>query len=708
MSQNRPKKSYTRQVSSRSPPIHRQKSYQSPAYIYSPRTKIQSQYKKYNSNLKANRRFPSSTKVPNMESKSQNLPKNQKSTNWVSSLGDISFPSNSKPSTSCTPVSPSAYLLFPSPTSPKTRTPATLRQIIDDSGFQILRESPLSAKDSYYARDINDNNVTSDYISSKPNSMRYSNNSSNISNVAKPFITNTVNNDQKQGSEQVHFKLNNLNDNSNVNDELKSSNTKSAEQTNSSSFQVEFLQREAAMQNEKRADLEKLFDMTDFNLDKFDMANMDLNDEPALDDVDENDIKIELSENNTSNSKSSNSNLAKSPKINDEPTKTKSKPENPSLNSSKDKNDKSLISSPKVAPKRSSSISPKEANLANSNKYPEKSPKERQADNFSAKKVTPISAQPKPVKNSHSYESSSSQSDSSSSTNLNETVTVKPSNKSISEPVKTMKENDQSNFTKSGNDFNGSTENSEEDEYYSKLAKSVAGSKPTIKNSNDGGYSSNLTKSGTNFKDSIDNSDDGGYLSNLTKSGTNFKGSIENSDDDGYSSNSTKSGNDFNGSTENSEEDEYYSKLAKSVAGSKPTIKNSNDGGYSSNLTKSGTNFKDSIENSDDDSYFSNLSVDALDDTIPETSSSEFGLSEPQMSINIFGDVSSFLYPGGGRQNQPSSASSSNSAKTGQFSSYKHPVTPPRSSFKNDDSESRSPRNGRKSVTFILPENEDS
>ena len=68
---------------------------------------------------------------------------------WVHQLNDCLMPPPKG-----TKVSPSAILLFPSPVIPNTRTPETLRQIIDDSGMSVLDESPLSAKDAYYARDI--------------------------------------------------------------------------------------------------------------------------------------------------------------------------------------------------------------------------------------------------------------------------------------------------------------------------------------------------------------------------------------------------------------------------------------------------------------------------------------------------------------------------------------------------------------------------
>ncbi|OHT00860.1 hypothetical protein TRFO_32379 [Tritrichomonas foetus] len=73
-------------------------------------------------------------------------------------------------------VSPSAHLLFPSPTSPTTRTPRTLRRIIDDSGFKVLKESPLSARDSYYARDLKleDKNIIRHKIDIKPSPRPYS------------------------------------------------------------------------------------------------------------------------------------------------------------------------------------------------------------------------------------------------------------------------------------------------------------------------------------------------------------------------------------------------------------------------------------------------------------------------------------------------------------------------------------------------------
>ncbi|OHT10919.1 hypothetical protein TRFO_19597 [Tritrichomonas foetus] len=51
-------------------------------------------------------------------------------------------------------ISPSAVLLFPSPVMPNTKTPETLRQLIDDSGLIVFDESPLSARDPYYAKDI--------------------------------------------------------------------------------------------------------------------------------------------------------------------------------------------------------------------------------------------------------------------------------------------------------------------------------------------------------------------------------------------------------------------------------------------------------------------------------------------------------------------------------------------------------------------------
>lgn len=69
--------------------------------------------------------------------------------NWMTQLNDVVLPRQRG-----TIVSPSAVLLFPSPVVPNSRTPETLRQIIDDSGLKVLDESPLSARDSYYAKDI--------------------------------------------------------------------------------------------------------------------------------------------------------------------------------------------------------------------------------------------------------------------------------------------------------------------------------------------------------------------------------------------------------------------------------------------------------------------------------------------------------------------------------------------------------------------------
>lgn len=69
--------------------------------------------------------------------------------NWMTQLNDVVLPRQC-----ATKVSPSAVLLFPSPVVPNSRTPETLRQIIDDSGLKVLDESPLSARDSYYAKDI--------------------------------------------------------------------------------------------------------------------------------------------------------------------------------------------------------------------------------------------------------------------------------------------------------------------------------------------------------------------------------------------------------------------------------------------------------------------------------------------------------------------------------------------------------------------------
>lgn len=75
--------------------------------------------------------------------------KSTETDNWMTQLNDVVLPKNRG-----TIVSPSAVLLFPSPVVPNSRTPETLRQIIDDSGLKVLDESPLSARDSYYAKDI--------------------------------------------------------------------------------------------------------------------------------------------------------------------------------------------------------------------------------------------------------------------------------------------------------------------------------------------------------------------------------------------------------------------------------------------------------------------------------------------------------------------------------------------------------------------------
>lgn len=97
-----------------------------------------------------------SRQVPTSPKKSENSPKKEhrSPTNWVSSLNEVVTTPRKRSNSFSTP-SPSAYLLFPSPHSPTTRTPRTLRQIIDDSGFHVLKESPLSARDSYYSPDLN-------------------------------------------------------------------------------------------------------------------------------------------------------------------------------------------------------------------------------------------------------------------------------------------------------------------------------------------------------------------------------------------------------------------------------------------------------------------------------------------------------------------------------------------------------------------------
>lgn len=79
----------------------------------------------------------------------KNMTKSRQPSNWMTQLNDVILPRNQN-----TVISPSAVLLFPSPTVPNTRTPETLRRIIDDSGMRVLDESPLSARDSYYAKDI--------------------------------------------------------------------------------------------------------------------------------------------------------------------------------------------------------------------------------------------------------------------------------------------------------------------------------------------------------------------------------------------------------------------------------------------------------------------------------------------------------------------------------------------------------------------------
>ncbi|OHS97994.1 hypothetical protein TRFO_09168 [Tritrichomonas foetus] len=88
-------------------------------------------------------------KQPRALKSARGPPKKLSPDDWMFRLDDCIMPPPKG-----TKVSPSAILLFPSPVIPNTRTPETLRQIIDDSGLHVLDESPLSARDAYYAKDI--------------------------------------------------------------------------------------------------------------------------------------------------------------------------------------------------------------------------------------------------------------------------------------------------------------------------------------------------------------------------------------------------------------------------------------------------------------------------------------------------------------------------------------------------------------------------
>ena len=179
MNQSRPRRVVTRPISTRSPPNNRKKHNPNPNYAYSPRTTRKTNAT-YNSSTQTKNQYSPYLNAYKSNKKSQDTRKPQENVNWISSLNNISFSTQNKPANSNLSVPASASLLFPSPSSPITRTPGILRKLIDDSGMKILRESPLSARDSYYAKDINEqisceNQVTFSQQLSRPYSIQHGN-----------------------------------------------------------------------------------------------------------------------------------------------------------------------------------------------------------------------------------------------------------------------------------------------------------------------------------------------------------------------------------------------------------------------------------------------------------------------------------------------------------------------------------------------------
>lgn len=274
MKQSRPRRVVTRPVSTRPPPNNRKKYNPNPSYAYSPRTTRKTNAN-YNSSTQAKNQYSPYLSAYKSNKKSQDTRKPQENVNWISSLNNITFSTQNKPANSNLSVPASASLLFPSPSSPITRTPGILRKLIDDSGMKILRESPLSARDSYYAKDIDEqisceNQVKFSQQISRPFSIQHGNMNNNET-PNKTFIANTPKSERQQRSEQkISFKLDNLNTDPNLDPTTQNLSTNDPKSNESD---------ETKNQEEKKVDLEKLFDLSDFNLDKYDASKLDTNNE---------------------------------------------------------------------------------------------------------------------------------------------------------------------------------------------------------------------------------------------------------------------------------------------------------------------------------------------------------------------------------------------------------------------------------------------
>lgn len=274
-----PRRVVTRPISTRAPSLYKQKRNPSPSYAYSPRptTRKTSPY----TNIQPKKKYNQSMSVYGSNKKSRETQKKQTNVNWMSSLKDIQYQSPSKPSNSRQIVPPSASLLFPSPSSPVTRTPRILREIIDDSGFKILRESPLSASDSFYAKDI----VEQSSIQNIPEKSRpYSMNANINESQNKTFLANTSKSERLQRPTKISFK---------INSDSKNDSTKTSIEKVQNNGKVQFdFQEEKEDKKLKKEDLEKLFDLSDFNVDKFDNSKLDANEDLSKITNDEDDTKV--------------------------------------------------------------------------------------------------------------------------------------------------------------------------------------------------------------------------------------------------------------------------------------------------------------------------------------------------------------------------------------------------------------------------------
>ena len=192
---------------------------------------------------------------------------------WISSLSDdivLSPAARERQRAAC--VSPNAHLLFPSPTNPTTRTPRTLRRIIDDCGLTVLKESPLSGRDSFY---VNDLHTSDDFLykksnigikpSPRPMSMRISNNGNGnetgMNNIPMKKVAQSERT-RRPGLEFVY----------------KDEKSKSMEEEDE--WEKEWNQK----------DIEKLFDLSEFDFEKIGLNKVD-----PINDVDLSKLTAEIS-----------------------------------------------------------------------------------------------------------------------------------------------------------------------------------------------------------------------------------------------------------------------------------------------------------------------------------------------------------------------------------------------------------------------------